>query len=58
MAIRENFLNLPAHDPLLGHLSALNASFVPVLDYMISFKSELGLCLQRLVESYNMIFLS
>ena len=45
MAIRENFLNLPTHDPLLGQLSALNASFVPVLDYMISFKSELGLCL-------------
>ena len=58
MAIRENFLNLPTHDPLLGQLSALNASFVPVLDYMISFKSELGLCLQRLVESYNMILLS
>lgn len=56
--MRETFLNLPSHDPLLGHLASLNASFVPVLDYLISFKSELGLCLQRLVESYNMLMLA
>ena len=56
--MRENFLNLPVHSPLLGYLSTLNASFVPVLDYMISFKSELGLCLQRMVESYNMLMIA
>ena len=56
--MRDAFLNLPLHSPLLGQLSTLNASFVPVLDYLISFKSELGLCLQRLVESYNMLMLA
>ena len=56
--MRESFLNLPSHSPLLGYLSTLNANFVPVLDYLISFKSELGLCLQRLVESYNMLMLA
>ena len=55
--MREDFLNLPMHSPLLGYLSTLNASFVPVLDYLICFKSELGLCLQRMVESYNMILM-
>ena len=57
-SMREDFLNISGHNPLLGYLSTLNASFVPVLDYLICFKSELGLCLQRLVESYNLIFLS
>ena len=56
--MRDSFLNLSSHNPLLGYLSTLNASFVPVLDYMISFKSELGLCLQRMVESYNMLMLA
>ena len=56
--MREEFLNLPTHSPLLGQLSTLNACFVPVLDYLICFKSELGLCLQRMVESYNMILMA
>ena len=56
--MRDSFLNLSSHNPLLGYLSTLNASFVPVLDYMISFKSELGLCLQRMIESYNMLMLA
>ena len=43
--MREDFLNLGTHTPLLGQLSTLNACFVPVLDYLICFKSELGLCL-------------
>jgi len=56
--MREDFLNLSTHSPLLGQLSTLNACFVPVLDYLICFKSELGLCLQRMVESYNMILMA
>ena len=58
MNMREDFLNVPNHAPLLGYLSTLNASFVPVLDYLICFKSELGLCLQRMVESYNMLLMA
>ena len=36
----------------------MNACFVPVLDYLICFKGELGLCLQRMVESYNLIIMA
>ena len=43
--MRQDFLQLPHHGSLLGHLAALNASFAPVLDYLICFKSEVGLCL-------------
>ena len=56
--MREEFLNLPMHSPLLGYLSTLNACFVPVLDYLICYKSELGLCLQRMIESYNMVLMA
>ena len=56
--MREDFLNLGTHSPLLGYLSTMNANFVPVLDYLICFKSELGLCLQRMIESYNLIIMS
>lgn len=30
---------------------------LPVLDYMIAFKPELGLLLQRMVEAYNLLFI-
>ena len=56
--MREDFLNMPSHSPLLGYLSTLNASFVPVLDYLICFKPELGLTLQRMTESYNLIVMA
>ena len=56
--MRKDFLQLPHHGSLLGHLAALNANFAPVLDYLICFKSEVGLCLQRMVESYNMLILA
>lgn len=56
--MREDFLNHASHSPLLGYLSTLNACFVPVLDYLICYKSELGLALQRMVESYNMLLIA
>ena len=56
--MRADFLNTPTHSPLLGYLATLNACFVPVLDYLICFKSELGLCLQRMIESYNLILMA
>lgn len=43
--MRNDFLNIDSHSPLLGYLSNLNASFVPVLNYVLCFKSEIGLCL-------------
>lgn len=29
-----------------------------MLDYLICFKSELGLCLQRMIESYNLVIMA
>ena len=43
--MRDDFLQLPMQGSLLGHLATLNANFAPVLDYLICFKSEIGLCL-------------
>ena len=36
------FLTLRQHGPLLGHLNTLNACFIPVLDYLLLYKSEIG----------------
>jgi hypothetical protein len=30
---------------------------MPVLDYLVCYKPELGILMQRLIESYNIIFL-
>lgn len=51
------FLSMPHHKTILADLTTLNKEFLPVLDYLVCFKSELGQLLQRLVESYNMILL-
>ena len=51
------FLNLPLHTGILKDLKLLNGGFLPILDYTIAFKPELGLALQRLVESYNLLML-
>jgi uncharacterized membrane protein len=32
-------------------------SFLPVCDYLVCFKPEIGLLLQRMVESYNILIL-
>ena len=52
-----SFLNNHVHGNLLGSLLALNESFVPVLEYLVCYKAEIGLCLQRMVESYNLLLL-
>ena len=38
MHMREDFLNMASHTPLLGFLSTLNANFLPILDFLICFK--------------------
>ena len=55
--MRHEFLNTATHGNLLGQLSTLNNSFVPILDYLTCYKSEVGLCLQRMVESYNLLIM-
>ena len=54
---RQVFHTIENHKSALQSLKAVNVAFLPVLDYTISFKPELGMCLQRLVESYNLILL-
>ena len=55
--MRHEFLNHPTQGQMLPKLKALNGAFVPVLDYLTCYKSEIGLCLQRMVESYNLLIL-
>ena len=55
--MRESFLNIRQHGPLIGHLNTLNACFVPLLEYLVLYKSEVGLSLQRMVEAYNILIL-
>lgn len=43
--LRHLFRNLPFHGEILQNLNVLNQAFVPVLDYNICYKPELGLCL-------------
>ncbi len=55
--LRFKFFNLPGHGNIVHELQALNSSFVPILNYMVCYKSEIGLALQRMVESYNILIL-
>ena len=55
--MRHEFLNHPAQGSFLPKLVTLNSAFVPILDYLTCYKSEIGLCLQRLVEAYNLLLL-
>ena len=48
---------MPHHKEILHDLKILNKSFVNVLDYMIAFKPEIGLSLQRMIEAYNMLLI-
>ena len=55
--IRNDFLKLHGQGPLIGHLNTLNSCFIPILDFLVLFKSDLGLALQRMIEAYNIIIL-
>jgi len=46
-----------SHAGLLGDMNSLNASFIDVIDTVCGYRIELGISLQRLIESYNSIFL-
>jgi hypothetical protein len=54
---RELFVGMAHHGPVLRVLQALNQAFLPILEFQIAYKPELGLALQRLVESYNLLML-
>ena len=50
-------MQMPHHGAILRDITDLNASFVPVLDFLTCYKSEFGLMLQRMIESYNFLLL-
>jgi hypothetical protein len=52
------FKKLPIHKEILSDLNKLNAAFLPIVDYMVCYKSEIGLCLQQLIESFNILLLN
>ena len=55
--MQEAFLNNPIHGNLLTPLLQLNEQFIPVLEQLVCYKSDMGLLLQRMVESYNLLIL-
>jgi hypothetical protein len=48
---------MPGHAELLDDAHALNRSFMPMLDSLVCYKSELAMAMQRVVESFNMLLL-
>lgn len=48
---------MPHHGQIIHDLKLLNSAFLPVLDYNIAFKPELGLTLQRMIEAFNLLML-
>jgi hypothetical protein len=51
------FKEMPIHSKILPEITRLNEQFIPVMNYVATYKPELGYLFQRLVESYNMIFI-
>ena len=45
------------HNNLFKNMNNLNGCFLDIIDSVCSYKVELGIMLQKLVESYNSIFL-
>jgi transcription elongation factor GreA-like protein len=43
--LRDKFKQLTQVEDVYRKISDLNKAFVPVLDHLVCFKSELGLCL-------------
>lgn len=43
--------------PVYKMVADLNKAFLPVLEHCLRFKGELGLCLQRLIDSFNLLML-
>jgi len=48
---------LPGHGSIAHELKTLNTAFVPILHLLVCYKSELGLAMQRMIESYNILML-
>ena len=53
----EIILQNSRHNELFKDMNRLNDCFLDVVDNVCSYKVELGIMLQRLVECYNSVFL-
>jgi len=53
---REVFLKNKDHASQLSEMNALNMNFMDVIGIVSSYRVELGVCLQSLLEGYNSIF--
>ncbi len=42
--LQEQFLSLPVHSHMIEHIKSLNMSFLDILDFMVCYKPELGMC--------------
>jgi hypothetical protein len=45
------------HNHLFKYMNNLNGCFLDIIDSVCSFKVDLGVMLQKLIESYNSVFL-
>ena len=54
---REYFMSNPKHAWLLSDMNNLNGNFIDIIDTVCGYRIEMGLSLQKLVESYNSIYL-
>jgi hypothetical protein len=54
--LRQFFMQNEDHAALLSDMNNLNGNFIEVIDTVCGYRIELGLSLQKLVESYNSIF--
>ena len=55
--IREWFVRNPNHTDLLNDMNYLNTSFIDIIDTVCGYRIELGTSLQKLIESYNAVYL-
>ena len=55
--MRSKFLDMPGHGSIVQEVRELNSAFVPFLEFLVCYKSDFGLALQRMIESYNLILL-
>lgn len=57
--LKEIFLNdnNVEHNQLFKDMNNLNGSFLDILDSVSTYKAELAITLQKLIESYNSVFL-
>jgi hypothetical protein len=57
MFLAQQGAGLVNHNHLFKSMNNLNGCFLDIIDSVCSFKVELGVMLQKLIESYNSVFL-